>query len=352
MKFDNAIKQVPGFEQFSHDDFPAMLAINDSIWNCSKEKHDRLDALGKLYLQVLMVLKPSSDDKEPGQCSHSGCPRNCREYRGSAFQFDHVNRSTKVNDPNRLARRGPKERLMNELESGLDSVCGLHHDGLKERRGFEVDNSKWIKLIPRPAQARGGGKNFLNELRENKSLRLKFSFIIIEHYVRGWSTVSAEKVGNFDTLRIVVEAYFGVLADDYIIPTANQWNDGIAACQYFRSLISYIIQDVSGTCAAATAAGTKDATRKSPEDWNESDYACKKGDYDLKNMSVLERQGIEGDHDKSSSKEKEIAQTGNVLNRIDEACHAPYHCYFCHKRRTANQNKKNGRSNAIRDYTA
>lgn len=137
---------------------------------------------------------------------------------------------------------------------------------------------------------------------------------------------SPEKFGDFDTLRVVVEAYFGILADDYIVVTASRWNDGllIDRSQCIQKTFQYIIQDVSGTCAAATAAGTKDAERKPQEDWNESDYACKEGDYDLKNFSVLERQGIEADHDKATSKEKLVKNAKNLLDKIDEACHAPY----------------------------
>jgi hypothetical protein len=59
--FTEALKKVPGLEQFSHVDFPAMVAIDDSIWNVrGKNKRQRYNALAKLKSQLLTVMRPSS----------------------------------------------------------------------------------------------------------------------------------------------------------------------------------------------------------------------------------------------------------------------------------------------------
>ena len=320
-RVDTKLANIQGLQDLTHADLPTMRAIDDSIWNNEEDKDQRKGALGKATLQFLTLMKPPGDDKKRGQCSHANCNRNSLDYWGN-FQWDHFKgkrEGGKTANPSDLARLH-SDRIINEMREdgggGWADYCPFHHDKGNKTRKFPVDISKWIKLVPCPVQERDDGKDFLEELLSNKCLRYQLTCLFTDHVIYGWNADkrSSTVCGNFDTLRVVVYAYTGRIADDYILPTASQWNQGLVDRRdQFRKLFQYIIQDESGTCAAATAARTKEAEEKPKEEWNEDDYVCK--DFDLKNLAVLERQGAEGDHHKALSKRKNISNTHNILDR-------------------------------------
>lgn len=69
---------------------------------------------------------------------------------------------------------------------------------------------------------------------------------------------------------------------------------------------------------------------------------------------MVERQRIEADHTigrSTTDGSKQVPLIENIFAMLDEICHAPYHCYFCHKRRTANQAEKESWNKPDRDYT-
>ena len=331
----------------------------ESKWNNQKHDFQRKNSLGKVKMDVIAALQPrrnkfSTECNKPGECIRPECKRNVFSYKGSCFQGSHVNDDGKVNNPSLLAI-ATDGRLEKEMRTqGIDTVCANCHDAASEKRKYRLDQTKLLKLIPRPIPNRGDGKNILEELINNEVFRLKIACIIMEFYVRGWSTPSPINYGGYNTLRVVALAYFGLLADDYMVPTAERW-DGerelVNRFDYVSRSLRYVLQDWCGTCAAATKPGTNEAAAKQSEEWIESDYACMECDYDLRNKTVIERQSIEADHDVATSKNKKVSSTSNFFASIDELCHAPYHCYFCHKRRTANQYRNNSWSSSDRDYT-
>lgn len=318
----------------------------------------RIVALGKVKLEVMAFLQPSrikfSDQlRRAGDCCRPGCTRNRSDYNGSScFQGSHVNADGKRGNPSVLARR-TDGRLQREMENiGIDDVCRCHHDTAAENRSFPLDTLKNFKLLPRPKPARGEGKNILHELMNDDVFLDKIVCVIMEYYINGWNTPSAPTYGDYNTLRLKLWAYFEEFADDFTIPTAEQWDDSNFPDrkEFFLRTFRYILQDYCGVCGASTAPGTKEAAKKSPEDMVEGDFACLMRDMDLRNMPVIERQSIESDHDVAATKRKKVSDTNNILEMIDELCHAIFLCYFCHKKRTANQHKKNSWSTGYRDY--
>jgi len=266
------------------------------------------------------------------------------------MQLDHVTNNDKKGDPTIVAKKAD-DALINEMkENGFRNDCGHHHDHGDKKREWEPSILKHIKLIPRPVPNRDGGSSFRELLLDNQTLCIKFGIFAALTYCHGWNGHSAPSYGNFDTLRVVVYDLFDLLVDDYMILDFYQFN--VTKCRnwYIRECVRYIIQDLCGTCFAATFPGTAEGKRKleENEEMSECDYACQAGDFDLRNMTVLERQGNEADHNDPTKKRKGVADCANIYEMIDEACHAPYHCYFCHKRRTAKQHPN---SRCIRDYT-
>ena len=318
----------------------------------------RLQALSKVKVEVMAFLQPrcvkfSDEVQQVGQCCYPGCTRNRSDYKGgSCFQGSHKNADGKRANPSQLAYR-TDGRLEHEMKTlGIDYVCAPHHDNAAEKRSYPLDTLKHFKLIPRPKPARVDGKNILHELMNDDVFLDKIVCVVMEYYINGWSTPSAPTYGDYNTLRSVIYSYFGEFADDFTVPTAEQWDEsnlcdrGHCFLQTFR----YILQDFCGVCGAATAPGTKEAAKKSPEDMTEGDFACLRGDFDLRNMSVIERPSVESDHDVAVTKGKQASKARNILDMIDELCHAIYLCYFCHKKRTANQHKKNSWSTGNRVY--
>ena len=358
-QFNLVLKQIPGFSDSSTDDFPSVISIDEPIWNNNEDKHHRRDALAKVKLEVMAFLRPtrikfSDQVRQAGDCCHPGCPRNRSDYNGgSCFQGSHVHADGKRAHPCELALF-TDGRLQHEMKSlGIDDVCRCHHDYAAEKRSFDLDKLKNFKLIPLPKPERGEGKNILHELMNDDVFQDKIVCVIMEYYINGWSTMSPPTYGDYNTLRLVIDAYFERFADDYTIPNAEQWNDANLSnrSEFFRETFRYILQDMCGVCGAATAPGTKEAAKKSPEDMTEGDFACLRRDFDLRNMPVKERQSVEADHNIATLKGKLVSRAPNILDMIDELCHTIYLCYFCHKKRTANQQKKNSWSNGDRDYT-
>ena len=123
------------------------------------------------------------------------------------------------------------ETNANANGGGLDSVDFITTE-LKRLGTLKLIFQSGLKWYLVQLRHTWGRKEFLVlERVERKQIlvRLRFSFIIIEHYVRGWSTASPEKAGNFDTLRIVSCGSLLWYSCGWLhhTSTASQWNDGI-----------------------------------------------------------------------------------------------------------------------------
>eukprot|EP00984_Skeletonema_dohrnii_P023979 scaffold13085_cov77-Skeletonema_dohrnii-CCMP3373.AAC.1 len=147
-------------------------------------------------------------------------------------------------------------------------------------------------------------------------------------------------------------AYFDAVADDVVKPSANEWND--CDTRYFSiNGFKHILQKHCGVCPGANKAGTREAQSKPQGSWEDSDYACHKENYDFRKYTSVERQRIECDHTMARSTGDDgtkVADIKNFFELLDEICHAPFLCYFCHKRRTANQWEKNTWHLPVQDF--
>ena len=83
------LAKIPGLEDLIHSDLPSMRAIDDSTWNNEESKRQRRDALSRVTLEFMTLMKPPSDGKKRGQCSHANCHRISLDYPGSNFHWDH-----------------------------------------------------------------------------------------------------------------------------------------------------------------------------------------------------------------------------------------------------------------------
>ena len=182
---------------------------------------------------------------------------------------------------------------------------------------------------------------------------------IMDCYGRGFmisGSAAGEDMGDYNTLRVMFLAYFDTVADDVMSLSAKQWNDinsKSKPAHHIRKSLRYTVQNHCGVCLAANEPATSEASRKRPADWVEKDYACRKENFDFRKYTMIMRQHIEADHNIAESngkKNKIVSDFKNIFRMFDEMFHAPYHCYFCHKRRTANQAKKDSWTTNDRDY--
>ncbi len=352
-KLTELLQQTNGLEEVTADSFPALTSID---WNHKSRRRDRLASLKVQLISALTPLSRRFSDGEthrPGQCLWPTCTRSILDYAGSSMQLDHVTNDDKKGDPAKIAQKADDGLIKEMKENGFRNDCGHHHDHADKTRKWEPSILKRIKLIPHPVPTRDEGSSFRELLLNDQKLCIKLGIFAALTYCHGWNSRAegdASSYGNYDTLRVVVYDLFGLLVDDYTILDPYRFNETTHRYNYIRDCLRYIMQDLCGTCFAATFPGTAEGKRKleENEEMSESDYACKAGDFDLRNMTVLERQGNEADHNDPTKKRKGIAECKNIYEMFDEACHAPYHCYFCHKRRTAKQHP-NSRCN--RDYT-
>jgi hypothetical protein len=354
-KFTELVQQIHGLEDVTAASFPSLTSIDWSNSN-GRKRHRREQGLATLKTQLISALTPLSrrfsngETQRPGQCQKPGCTRSIFDYAGSSMQLDHVRNDGKKDHPFTLAQKADDGLIEEMKENGFRNDCGHHHDHGDKTRKWEPSILKHIKLIPRPVPIRTGGSSFRQLLLNDQKVRIKLGIFAALTYCHGWNSNKAPSAGNFDTLRVVVYGLFGLLVDDYMILDPYRFNETTNRNHYIRECLRYIMQDLCGTCFAATFPGTAEGKRKleENEEMSESDYACRVGDFDLRNMTVLERQGNEADHNDPTKKRNGVADCSNTYEMFDEACHAPYHCYFCHKRRTAKQHP-NSRCN--RDYT-
>jgi hypothetical protein len=354
-KFTGLVQQIHGLEDVTAASFPSLTSID---WNNVNDnrKSSRHVSLATLKTQLISALTPLSrqfsdgNTVGPGQCQNPMCTRSIFDYAGSSMQLDHVTNDDKKNDPCKLAQKADDGLIKEMKNNGFRNGCGHHHDHGDKTREWEPSILKHFKLIPRPVPTRTGGSSFRQLLLNDQKARIKLGIFAALTYCHGWNSDKAPSYGNFDTLRVVVYGLFGLLVDDYTILDPYRFNVTTNRHQYIRECVRYIMQDLCGTCFAATFPSTAEGKRKleENEEMSESDFACKAGDFDLRNMTVLERQGNEADHNDPTKKRKGVSDCANIYEMFDEACHAPYHCYFCHKRRTAKQHP-NSRCN--RDYT-
>ena len=353
-KLTELLQQIHGLEGFTAASFPALTLIE---WNSVNRNHKkrRLQSLASLKTQIISALTPLSrqfsnwETHRPGQCWHPRCTRSILDYKGSSMQLDHVRNDNKKDIPYNLAQKADDGLIKEMKNNGFRNDCGHHHDHGDKTREWEPSILKHIKLITRPVPTREEGSNFRELLLNNQTAHIKFGIFAALTYCHGWNSDKAPSHGNFDTLRVVVHGLFGLLVDDYTILDPVQLKKTTNRNEFIRKCLRYIMQDFCGTCFAATFPGTAEGKRKMEmqEEMSESDYACRAGDFDLRNMTVLERQGNEADHNDPTKKRKNVSDCANIYEMFDEACHAPYHCYFCHKRRTAKQD----RNSCNRDYT-
>lgn len=345
----------------SADDFPTLRSANDPVWKNEDKTCQRVHLLSKLSREVITVLYPSKIngvdlERQPGDCTHACCSRNQLRMDGSSFQGKHVNDTLKTSDPSALGFRGIEKYIEEMEDAGILPACALHHDGAEERRDITLDDSKHHLLSPpQDDLRRDEGNDLLGILRDNRVRRLQYILFVMDCYGRGWmkDNRTDSEIGDYNTLRVMMLAYFDTVADDVVIPSANQWNDCNTG-NYIRSSLRYIVQNHCGVCPGANKAGTKEVEKKLPESWEESDYACCKENYDFRKYAPVERQRIEGDHtigQSAADDAKVVSRCMNIFEMLDEICHAPYLCYFCHKRRTANQRKENSYHLPDRNYT-
>ncbi len=208
-------------------------------------------------------------------------------------------------------------------------------------------------MWPHDELGREDGKD-IDELMQDRVNRLKYTSIIMELYARGWmSDKRSKKGGDYNTLRTVVLAHFGTFVDDFVAPSASDWN-GCNQQNYVFQALRSIVQNQCGVCAAATAARTEEAQNKEPRLWEEDDFACLAENYNFRKYPFVERQANESDHTVArcaTDGAKRTSDHDNIFAMLDEIFHAPYHCFFCHRVRTANQKKNDSWRTGNRDYT-
>ena len=351
-EFTNALQQTIALKELSADDFPSLKTTDESVWSNDKNTSQRRNLLAKLILEIIYALYPTEINgqdlgREPGDCSNANCSRNFLRMRGSAFQGAHVDRDEKENHPIKLAFRGGSEAVIAEMvRSGIVPTCALHHDGKEGERTNPLDDSKHHLLSPPEDRLkRDEGKDFLDILQNDRVRRLQYCLFIMDCYGRGMITQKGgwanHEIGNYNTLRVMHLAYFDTVADDVVGASPTQWNNNRCTPDYeIRKSLRYVIQNHCGVCPGANEAGTLDAKGKPRESWEESDYACHEENYDFRRYAFVERQRIEADHIKAQATTDDsrmVSEIKNIFSMLDEICRAPYKCYFCHKRRTGNQ---------------
>eukprot|EP00984_Skeletonema_dohrnii_P026749 scaffold16142_cov87-Skeletonema_dohrnii-CCMP3373.AAC.2 len=357
-KFTCTLNQIEGLEYLSADDFPSLKSADESVWKNERNSDQRRTLLGKLLREVVTALYPPKIngidlERKPGDCTHPNCSRNCFHMGGSSFQGAHIDDTKKTNEPSWLAQGG-SEKFIEEMKiAGICPTCAMHHDGLEEKRDFDLDGSKHHLLSqPRHALGRDDGSDFLQILRHNRVRRLQYCLYAIDCYGRGLmkDRRTESEICDYNTLRVMFLAYFDTVADDVMLPSVNEWNEnGCRTAYHILSGLKYVVQNHCGVCLAANQPGTLEAKNKPQEIWENGDYACDEMNYDFREYTAVERQRIEGDHTYSRqvTGRKKVSQCLNIFELLDEICHAPFHCYFCHKRRSANQDPRK----PDRDYT-
>ncbi len=343
------LNQTNGLEHLSADDFPSLKSA-ESVWSNKKNIYQRKGLLGKLILEVIYALYPTEVDgqdlgRKPGDCTNANCSRNIFLTRGSTWQGAHVDRDKKKGDPYKLAMQGSAAVIAEMKRSGIVPTCALHHDGKEGERSHELDASKHHLLsTPQDSLERDEGTDFLDILQDNRVCRLQYCLFIMDCYGRGMMTREStrdQEIGNYNTLRVIHLAYFDTVADDFVGVSPTQWNNSsFNPDRQIRKSLRYVVQNHCGVCPGANEAGTLEAKNKPRESWEESDYACYKENYDFRRYAFVERQRIEADHIKAQATtddSRAVSEITNVFSMLDEICRAPYKCYFCHKRRTVNQ---------------
>ena len=367
-EFNSKLKDIDELKHLSADDFPSLRTTNPSIWHDGRNKK-RLVLLGKLFCEVIAALYPPSigiDGEEldlkrrAGDCTGATCCRNLFSMDGTSFQGAHVDDTEKTSNPSQIAIQG-MEMYFEEMEgAGIVPTCALCHDGAKESRtSFELDDIKHHLLsLPKHPIRRDQGRNLLQILRDDRVCRLRYILYFMDAHCRGMMKCvdTDAQYGDYNTLRVMFLAYFDSVADDFVKPTAKQWNscDGKVNTKLFiLQGLKYVVQKDCGVCPGAKEAGTLEALEIPEESWEDRHYACCEENFDFRHYNSVERQRIEGDHTIAQSTTDDSRNVGdceNIFEMLDEICHAPFHCYFCHKRLTANQHKKKSWHSTERDY--
>ncbi len=362
-KFTSKLGETDGLEHLSADDFPSLKTARVSVWQNEGDHNQRLILLGKLLCEVINALYPSSINgkdlrRKPGDCTRACCSRNFLSMDGSSFHGSHEDDTLKTMHPCQLARRGFKEYIEEMENAGISPTCAVCHDGAKECRSFNLDVSKHHLLSPpKSPLGRDDGRNLLQILRDNRVRRLQYILFYMDCHCRGmmkYKNTIAE-YGDYNTLRVMFLAYFDTVADDVMRPSAKEWKDCHTDIRnYIMRGLKHILQNDCGVCPGANKAGTQEAQKKPRGSWKNSDYACYDENRDFRKYALVERQRIECDHiiaQLTGVDAAGVAHIHNFFELLDEICHAPFHCYFCHKRRTANQRKKNTWNLPVRDFT-
>ncbi len=350
-EFTNALQQTIALKELSAADFPSLKLTDESAWSNKKNDSQRTNLLSKLILEVIYALYPTEIDgqdlgRKHGDCSNANCSRNFFSMRGSTWQGAHVDRDKKEDHPSLLALRGSAAVITEMERSGIVPTCALHHDGKEGERKNELDDSKHHLLSPPQDSLKcDEGKDFLDILQNNRVRRLQYCLFIMDCYGRGMMTRGEradQEIGNYNTLRVMHLAYFDIVADDVVGASPTQWNNNNRSTpdHEIRKSLRYVIQNHCGVCPGANEAGTLEAKKKPRESWGESDRACHEENYDFRRYAFVERQRIEADRIKARATTDDsriVSAIKNIFSMLDEICRAPYKCYFCHKKRTVNQ---------------
>ena len=354
-EFTSQLNEIDDDElkQLSADDFPSLRSARESVWRNEKNNIQRLRLLGKLLNEVINALYPSSINgkvlrRKPGDCTRAGCCRNFLRMDGSSFHGAHEDDTLKTLNPSAIALRG-FEKYIEEMENaGVRPTCAPCHDGAKERRAFDLDATKYHLLsLPKHPIGRNEGHNLLQILRDDRVRRLQYILFFMDCHCRNMMKDGTDAdYGDYNTLRVMFLAYFDSVVDDLVKPNARQWNccdTSIDTRYYIMKAFKYVLQKDCGVCPGANKAGTLEAKNTPRELWKDSDYACCEENYDFRRYTSVERHRIECDHtiaQLTGDDAVSVAKISNFFELLDEICHAPFLCYFCHKRRTANQWEK------------
>ena len=368
-EFTSKLKDIDGLEHLSADDFPSLRTAAESVWRNEGNPLIRQRLLGKLFREVITALYPSSiniDGKDldlgrrVGDCTGATCRRNFFSMDGSSFHGAHVDDTAKTLDPCEIALIGVEAYFKEMEDAGIVPTCAMCHDGAKERiTSFVLDDIKHHLLSPpKHPIRRDQGRNLLQILRDDRVCRLQYLLFFMDAYCRGMmkDRTTDAHYGDYNTLRVMFLAYFDSVADDFVKPTARQWNScdiRVDTKYYITKGLKYVVQKDCGVCPGANEAGTTEALAIPRGSREARHYACCEENFDFRKYNSVERQRIEGDHtipQCTTDDSKNVGDCWYIFELLDEICHAPFHCYFCHKRLTANQYKKKSWHRHVRDY--
>lgn len=361
-EFTSKLQSIDGLENLSAKDFPSLRTTDVSVWQNDGNNQQRIYLLGKLFREVITALYPSSANgkvlmRRTGDCTYANCCRNFLIMDSSSFHGAHVDHTAKTLTPGNMFKHGMERYLEEMVKAGIRPTCAMCHDGADVHRSFDLDVSKRHLLsLPKHPIGRNEGLTLLQILRDNRVRRLQYILFFMDCHCRGMMTSNKKydhEHGDYNTLRVMFLAYFDTVADDVVMPSANEWN-GCNTRHYTMNGFKHILQKHCGVCLGANKAGTREAQSNPQRSWKDSDYACYKENYDFRKYTSVERQRIECDHTMALSTGDDgnmVSSISNFFELLDEICHAPFLCYFCHMRRTANQYKKDTWNLPVHDLT-